>query len=780
MATFSVSPAVTVREIDLTGGIPGISTTEGATVGVFRWGPINKRVLIDSESYQVDRFGKPTNFNAETWFNAASFLAYGNKLYISRAANTDGVHFAANGTSLSTSPTVVCTIESGNATLVTTNTASLLVGMEVVNGANIVPGSTIATIANSTAFTLSSNDAVTGSGSESIQFIANTVAFTAIVATAAVANLANQIVLNEDDYYRKDPLDGDNVTAGRAFDTDVLWVAKYPGKLGNSLRVSQCDTAAGFTSTINLASYGNTHVLEMTVGTNTATFSAVSTEANSSAQTILANAYSNFIGSLSITDYLEFGNSTIGYQSLKITDVESMNVISNSTGSGLSTTISFEDDLRLISNQSITSNITRYWEFYDLFESAPGQSDYVASFGNTSANDELHVVVVDNKGQFTGIPGEVLEVFKNVSRASDSKNSDNGTNFYKDIINQQSKFIYWAHARTTAPIATADNITSATNNQIFSAEFTYGSDGSDEATISLSNIIKGWDLYSSDEEVDVSLLLAGKSRGGVHGGTIANYIIDNIAEKRKDCVAFISPEKNDVVNNFGDEAADCVDFRNSLRSTSYAFMDGNYKYMYDRYNDVFRWVPLNGDIAGLAVRTDMTNDPWWSFAGFNRGGIKNVTRLAWVPRKADRDVLYKSNINPIVTFPGEGSILFGDKTLLTKPSAFDRINVRRLFIVLEKAIATAAKYMLFEFNDDFTRATFRNMVVPYLREVKGRRGIYDFVVVCDKTNNTPEVIDSNTMVGDIYIKPARSINYIQLNFVATRTGVSFSEVIGNW
>lgn len=780
MPTFQVSPAVQIREIDLTGGIPGISTTEGALCGVFRWGPVRKRVLINSEDYQVKRFGKPTNFNAETWFCGASFLAYANKLYISRAANTNGVWVASNGTSFSTSPTFTCTTESGNATLITTNTAPLIVGMKLVAGSNVVLGTTVSSITNSTAFVVSQNSAVTGNGSSSLQFVANTVAFTAIVNTASVSNLANQIVLNEDDYYRKDPLDGDNVTAGRSFDTNVTYVAKYPGALGNSLRISVCDTYAGFTGSINLAAYGNTYTLNLATSSNTATFTVISTDANSTAQTVVANAYTNFAGNMNLTDYLEFGNSSIGYQSLKVTSISTMTVTSNSTATLGTMTVSFDDELKLIANQSLTTAITRYWEFYDLFDNAPAQSDYVRSFGNTSANDELHIVVVDNKGLFTGIPGEILEVYKNLSRASDSKNLDGGTNFYKDILNQQSQYVYWAHDRSTAVSNVATSVTSATNTSIFSGTFEYGQDGSDEATIALGNLTAAWDLYKSAEEVDVSLLLAGKARGGTAGGQIANYLIDNIAEIRKDCVVFISPDKNDVVNNFGDEADDCVIFRNTLRSTSYAFLDNNYKYMYDKYNDVFRWVPLNGDIAGLAVRTDVSNDPWWSFAGFNRGQIKNVVRLAWNAQKADRDILYKNNINPVVTFPGDGTVLFGDKTLLARTSAFDRINVRRLFIVLEKAISTYAKYLLFEFNDDFTRATFRNAVVPYLRDVKGRRGIYDFTVVCDATNNTAEVIDRNEFIGDIYIKPARSINYITLNFVAVRTGVDFQEVINKF
>jgi len=308
-----------------------------------------------------------------------------------------------------------------------------------------------------------------------------------------------------------------------------------------------------------------------------------------------------------------------------------------------------------------------------------------------------------------------------------------------------------------------------------------GRDGPNESSASIGAVIQSYDVFKSAEDIDISLVLTGKSRGGVHGEQLGNYLIDNIAEKRKDCVVFTSPHYNDVVNNvFEDEEADVVQFRNAMRSSSYGVLDSGYKYMYDKYNDVYRWVPINGDTAGLCAYTDESRDPWWSPAGFNRGNIKNVIKLAWNPRKAERDILYKNGVNPIVNFPGQGIVMFGDKTLLAKPSAFDRINVRRLFIVLEKAIATAAKFTLFEFNDEFTRSSFVNLVSPFLRDVQGRRGITDFVVVCDETNNTGEVIDRNEFIGDIYIKPARSINFIQLNFVAVRTGVEFSEVIGNF
>jgi phage tail sheath protein FI len=284
-----------------------------------------------------------------------------------------------------------------------------------------------------------------------------------------------------------------------------------------------------------------------------------------------------------------------------------------------------------------------------------------------------------------------------------------------------------------------------------------------------------YDLFVDPEETDISLVMT-----GAHSQTVAEHVLEDVVGVRRDCVAFISPDMMDVVDNAGSEVSDITQKINLFNSSSYGIFDGNWKKQFDKYNNTYRWVPLNADVAGLCARTDFDRDPWFSPAGFNRGQIKNVTKLAWNPNKAQRDDLYKANINPVVSFRGEGTVLYGDKTMQRKPSAFDRINVRRLFIVLEKTITRAAKYSLFEFNDEFTRAQFVALVEPYLRDVKGRRGIFDFKVVCDTTNNTPEVIDRNEFRGDIYIKPARAINFIQLNFVAVRTGVAFSEIVGQF
>ena len=367
-----------------------------------------------------------------------------------------------------------------------------------------------------------------------------------------------------------------------------------------------------------------------------------------------------------------------------------------------------------------------------------------------------------------------------MSRATDAKTESGESNYWIDVIERQSQWIYAKGAYNLAA-----NVTGATSSALSGSLATIdslklGVDSSAEGSIALADVTDGYDLFKSAEDIDISLILQGKAIGGTNGAGLAKYIVDNICESRKDCVLFASPDKGDVVDNIGSELDDIKTFRNDITNSSYAFLDSGYKYQYDKYDDVYRYIPLNGDIAGLAVRSDELRDAWFSPAGYNRGGIKNLVKLAFNPKKAERDGLYQSDINPVVTFPGQGTILFGDKTLLGKPSAFDRINVRRLFIVLEKAISTASKFSLFEFNDAFTRSQFKNLVEPFLRDIQGRRGIVDFRVVCDETNNTGEVIDRNEFIGDIYVKPSRSINFIQLNFVAVRSGVEFSEVVGQF
>ena len=691
---FQVSPGVNVSEIDLTTVVPAVSTSVGAFAGLFKWGPVGKRTLVSSEIDLVNKFGKPTNYNAEAFFTAANFLSYGNALYIVRAANTTNF---SNGV--------------------------------------------ISAVAN----------------------------------TGAVTNAQVFVVKNEDTYEQ----------INTAADTDVLYIAKYPGELGNSLKISICDSANAYNENINIEA-GDANLslglISAIVGSNTLVVSVSNTSAGDGTLLEQANTRLNaIISKLQVNDIIEVGNSAIGKQYMKITSIPV----------AMGTNSSFANDshryfsvncasVYQLSTNTTAASFTKYWEYYNVVDSAPGTSAYQSAQGNSAAKDELHVVVSDEDGKFSGVPGTVLEVFKNLSRATDAKTTDGETNYYKTVINQGSKYVWWANDRASAASNTALNITSINTLPLY-LSFNQGQDGDNEVDVALAPVLSAYDLFASAEDVDISLLLTGKSKGGTNGEQKVNYLVDNIAEVRKDCIVLASPEKADVVNNTAqDEADDVVTFRNSCRSSSYLVIDSGYKYQYDKYNDIFRWVPLNGDIAGLCVSTDASRDPWYSPAGFNRGQIKNLVKLAFNPDKAERDLLYKNGVNPVVSFPGQGTILFGDKTALAKPSAFDRINVRRLFIVLEKAIATAAKFSLFEFNDEFTRAQFVALIEPFLRDVQGRRGIYDYRVVCDTTNNTGEVIDRNEFVGDIYVKPAKSINFIQLNFVAVRTGVAFDEVVGKF
>jgi len=778
---FQVSPGVNVTEIDLTTIVPAVSTTEGAIAGVFHWGPLEKSVLIDSEDKLAARFGKPSNHNPETFFTAANFLAYGNKLYVSRAANTTGF-----------SNTVASANVNGNTWITSSSVADGVSAGDIVYGAGI-PEGTVVVEANTTVVIMSKAATL---GNSSVAYISsysftnpNSV-FSAVANTGpldADSDLAHFVIKNEDDYLVKQDLFPATTT--------VNYAAKYPGSLGNSLKVSVCDSAEAFSSNVNAFVANNTLYnigdstkianagITFVVGSNVATVFIANSAASlytsgnqdswGAANGMIAFINDNF----KVNDILTVGNSELGFQELKITALAANAVYAAGNNTFQ---INFSSNYNLFSN-FYSNTISRSWEYYNNVDRAPGQSDYVRQFGNTSANDELHVVVSDEDGKFTGVPGTILEVFEGLSRATDSKTEDGATLYYKTVLNDNSNYIWFVKDRTNAPSNTALSVTSSTNETPFYGSFGGGQDGSNESNVPVNVLTKAYDRFRSTEEIDVSLILQGKARGGTYGAQLANYLIDNVAEYRKDCVVFVSPDRGDVVNNIGkDEAQDIVQFRNSLSSTSYAVLDSGYKYQYDKYNDVYRYIPLNGDIAGLAVRTDNLRDPWWSPAGFNRGQIKNIIKLAYNPQKADRDILYKSDINPVCVFPGQGTVLFGDKTILGKPSAFDRINVRRLFIVLEKAIATAAKFTLFEFNDEFTRAQFRNLVEPFLRDVQGRRGIYDFRVVCDETNNTPEVIDRNEFIGDIYIKPARSINFIQLNFVAVRTGVEFSEIVGRF
>jgi hypothetical protein len=589
MAIAQLSPGVVVNEVDLTTVVPSVLTTAGAYVGPFAWGPVNSIVPISTEPGMVATFGKPNTFNANSWFTAASFLAYGNNLNLVRAANTS----------------------TNNATSVTNTTGS----------ANVQ-------IQNASAF----------------QF---------------------------------------NYLGAGAANTYGPFVARYPGVLGNSITVSVIDG-----------------------GANTIQF----------------------------TDWQVPVSNVAGYN---------------------------------YANVALSG----------FFGTQPGTSYSASQLG--AANDEIHIAVVDTGGLITGTQGTVLETFPFLSKAIDGIDKNGNSNYYKNVLFTNSAYVYAMDpVNYSATNATWGRATANTSFATLSGAQTISLAGGTEIYPTDADIVNAYDLFSDPVSSQVSLLMTGPWDTTVQQNAI------QIASSRKDCVAFVSPPQSAVVNNAGNEQTSVTAWYNGLSSVtgnpsgSYGFADSGWKYMFDKYNNAYRWVPLNGDIAGLCVSTDSTNAPWWSPAGFNRGAIKNVIKLAWNPTQAQRNAIYPYGINPVASFPGNGTVLFGDKTMQVKPSAFDRINVRRLFIVLEQAIQKAAQYSLFEFNDAFTQAQFVALVTPFLAQVQGQRGITAFQVVCDSTNNTPAVIDANQFVGDIYIQPARSINYIQLNFTAVGTGVNFSTVVG--
>ena len=553
----------------------------------------------------------------------------------------------------------------------------------------------------------------------------------------ATASGSSILIKNTDDYQN-------NYSAGQG--TVGTFAARTAGTFGNSLQVSTCPSATAYEE-----------ISSRLVASDSTTNAVGNTSIN-------VDEGSDF----NVGDIIQF-STTASTNDFDDGDFYRITAISSETLTFVQHPRGAGGLKRVILDNS---KIKRRWKYYDSVDRAPGTSAFVSD--RNGANDEIHVVVIDEDGVISGEPGRVLETFSNLSKASDAKTPQGDTNYYPDVIYNKSKYIYWM-----------DHNTSGTNwgNEASGTTYTAVNDptleslsgGNNGSTVTDGQLKTAYEKYQDSETVDVNLIMSGTSTSAAH---VDNII--TIAEERKDAVAFASPQRADVVNitNSNTQMQNVKDFFDSVRSSSYVVFDSGYKYQYDRYNDVYRFVPLNGDIAGLCARTDTVADPFFSPAGFNRGIVRGAVKLAFNPTKAQRDILYPARVNPVATFPGQGTVLFGDKTGLTTPSAFDRINVRRLFILLEKAISTASKFQLFEFNDEFTRANFRNIVEPFLREIQGRRGITDFLVVCDETNNTGDVIDRNEFKAEIFVKPARSINFITLSFVATRTGVSFDEVAG--
>ena len=728
---FTVSPGVVTREIDLTTIVPETGTTAGAFAGAFRWGPIDKIVNVSSEDLLVENFQKPDSSTYLSFFSAANFLAYGQNLNVVRVANSSAFN---------------ATTDSANAVLI-----------------------------------------------KSDESYYNT-------------------------YYSEYGGTGPSNDYGE-------FASKFAGELGNSMKVSLCGadqagdvlsgtvtiafaseegtvtgTSTAFTSEVQISDVvhiGTSFYLVTAIGTDTAMTVVSSQYTDVSVNAVLARTKSShykalgqdadgaIMGTVQVSDSARKVMTGVGtYFDIQLTAGDNVTIAGETLEIASITSNTSATLVDALSPSSVALstavNYAREWEFAGNFDYPPTTSDFATRRG--VYNDEVHVIITDEDGEWTGVKGTVLEIFPALSVASDGKSEDGQALYYKEAINRRSKYIWWMKhpsgtgsdtAPNTAAWGTSANVASklsyTQNRTNISTCMTGGADGQE---LTDANVILGYDKFKSSEDVDVSLIITGSV-----SAVINSYLISNIAEVRKDCMVFASPEQSDVVNNEGNEVDAVNDFRNLLPSSSYSVIDCGWKYQYDKYNDTFRYIPLNPDVAGLVVRTTVDRDFFFSPAGFNRGAVKNVARLAWNPNKTQRDLLYKNGVNPVVSFAGQGTLLFGDKTLLAKPSAFDRINVRRLFITLEKSIANFARFSMFEFNDDFTRSNFTSSVEPFLRDIQGRGGITDFAVVCDESNNTQEVIDRNEFIGSIFVKPTKSINFVLLNFVAVRSGVEFEEVV---
>lgn len=544
-------------------------------------------------------------------------------------------------------------------------------------------------------------------------------------------------------------LDGNNAVI-EASSTYGAFKAKYQGALGNSLEVAWV-SSTGFSNDVLAAGAIPTNKISNNQIDQTISFNS-STVAFDVANT-------QQLADMSTGDVLVIGNESVGYQELKVaTFTETVGEVEAVPGDANTSfvaayayDITFSNKYTLAETDLNKLSMVRKWQYNNTFGRKPDA-------GN------VHIAVIDKTGTVSGTKGFVLEKFENISTTVGAVTAEGATNYYPTVI---ENFSSWVAIANTAVVGTAAGSISRYET------FTGGTDATTESTATLAHIGFALDTLKNSNEIDISFVLQGK---GDDMATRANYIVSNICETRKDCVAFLSPSKEAVVDELKMNAkmTNVLAYRNKVQNSSYSFMDSGYKYRYDKYNDQYRWTPLNGDMAGLAARVE----PWESPAGFRKGVIKNVIKLAFNPSKPHRDVLYGSDVNPVISQTGQGIVLFGDKTGLGLPSAFDRLNVRRLFIAVEKAIATAAESFLFELNDDFTQTQFKNIVDPFLRDIQGRRGIIDFRVISDSTVNTPEVVDQNKFRASIFIKPARSINVIELTFVATRSGIEFDEIVG--
>ena len=731
MAVNLASPGILVREVDLTiGRVDATSGSIGALVAPFTKGPVEDAQLIESEEDLLQTFGQPYSIDNhyEYWMVASSYLAYGGTLQVIRADDYD-----------------------------------TLTGVGLKN---------------------------------------------------AFVGAASSIRIKSDTHYNQLGYDDNTITG-------VTVASKTPGTYANGLRVAIIDAKADQILTVSGISTVGLGITQSAAGRIVAGAGGTSV-LDGYVKGIVTEVGSGTISVKTIAHVSTAGTVTnVSYQNGGVYKFNTGNVEASAAGSNIGGTVQsvtaavdwFERQNIVLTKTDANGNpLSLEW---DQIADAPGTSSYASSRGGRF--DELHVVVIDDKGTITGNAGTILEKHLNLSKAKDAEYSVGSTAYWRKYLATNSQYIYGGSAPAgitttgfTAGTATAignldadsgwDQDASGVNfgaSGVVTSSLAGGTNYGDKTdyttvgalTSGVDDLISGYELFSNTEEIEVDFIMMGAAHHPKEQSQALAEKCIAVAEARKDAVAFISPYRqaflNDssvgsvTVNNIDTMTENIVSYYAPISSSTYAVFDSGYKYMFDRFNNTFRYVPLNGDIAGTCARTDIEQFPWFSPAGTARGAILNSVKLAYNPGKKQRDILYSNRVNPVMLSPGAGIVLFGDKTSFGKSSAFDRINVRRLFIFLEDAISAAAKDQLFEFNDELTRTNFVNIIEPFLREVQSNRGIFDFVVICDETNNTAAVIDRNEFVADIFIKPARSINFIGLTFVATRTGVDFEEVIGS-
>ena len=734
-----VSPGVVLRERDLTNAtIVGASSLTAAFASSFQKGPIGEIVSISSEKQLVSVFGTPKEANAEDWMVAAEFLGYGGQLAVVRAET--GCLNASSGTGVLVKNDLDWQAGVGAANTFVARTAgswgNSLKVVAVDRGADqiLTLASAPATTTLNTAFTT-----VSGKAGRIYSFDAATNELAVILDNPA------SLITSADIF--DEPGDGVATAVTPSFYSGLgsqngTHTSDATGGSGSGIRLDVTIDAGGLVTGVAIVQGGVDYVAGDVV---TCPAADLGTGATADLTVTIDSVTDDNIAISGVKDW--YTNTAIGSTGLKLSAIGPR----------------------------------------------PGTSEYASSRG--LAYDEMHVAVIDVTGDVSGAANTVLERFTYLSKLSDGKTSEGALAYFKDVINQESGYIFQggALANTLEPVSAGGGVALGSASSALSSgdkflllaqNATDLSGGTDDYAYTAGEAVSAYEFFSDTENTEVDFVLMGGSMASESDTLAKAQKVVAIAALRKDCLAFVSPHKGNQISYSGsalssaDQRANTLNFFNSITSTSYAVLDSGYKYMYDRFNDKYRYVPCNGDVAGLCVNVSTTTADWISPAGLNRGGVRNVIKLAYNPNKADRDELYQARVNPIVSFAGTGAVLFGDKTALAAPSAFDRINVRRLFLNIERRVETLAKGVLFELNDETTRYGFLSTINSYLAEVSALQGITDYLVVCDSTNNTPEVIDRNEFVAELFIKPARSINYVTVTFTATRTGVSFSEVVG--